>query len=48
MTLVRDTLSERLVAGIAGQDEAAIAACFAHDAQFRALIPPVCANAPGR
>ena len=40
MTLVRDTLSERLVAGIAGQDEAAIAACFAHDAQFRALIPP--------
>lgn len=37
---VRDSLSERLVAAIAGQDEAAIAACFADDAQFRALIPP--------
>ena len=33
-------LSERLVAGIAAQDEAAIAACFADDAEFRALSPP--------
>ena len=33
------SLGERLVAGIASQDEAAIAACFAADAQFRALIP---------
>jgi hypothetical protein len=37
---VRDSISERLVAGIAGQDDAAIAACFAEDAEFRALIPP--------
>jgi hypothetical protein len=40
MLRVGDSISERLVAGIAGQDEAAIAACFAEDAQFRALIPP--------
>ena len=33
-------LAEQLVAGIAAQDEAAIAACFAEDAQFRALNPP--------
>ena len=33
-------LSERLVAGIAAQDEAAIAACFADDAEVRALVPP--------
>lgn len=34
------SLSERLVGGIAAQDAAAIADCFAEDAQFRALIPP--------
>src|SRR6476659_8759301 len=34
-----DALAERLVAGIAKRDEAAIAACFAADAEFRALIP---------
>ena len=33
-------LAEQLVAGIAAQDEAAIAACFAEDARFRALSPP--------
>ena len=32
-------LAERLVAGIAAQDEAAISACFAPDAEFRALTP---------
>jgi SnoaL-like protein len=37
---VPDGLSEQLVAGIAAQDEAAIQACFADGAQFRALIPP--------
>jgi ketosteroid isomerase-like protein len=37
---VRNALSERLVAGIAAQDEAAIAGCFADDAEFRALSPP--------
>jgi hypothetical protein len=37
---VPDSLAQRLVAGIAAQDEAAIAACFAADATFRALIPP--------
>jgi ketosteroid isomerase-like protein len=37
---VPNELSDRLVAGIAAQDEAAIAACFAEDAQFRALTPP--------
>jgi hypothetical protein len=38
MNLV-DTVGERLVAAIAAQDEAAIAACFAEDAEFRALSP---------
>ena len=33
-------LAEQLVAGIAAQDAAAIAACFAEDVQFRALTPP--------
>ncbi len=33
-------LSERLVAGIAAQNEAAIAACLTDDVQFRALVPP--------
>src|SRR5436190_20372503 len=33
-------IAERLVAAIAAQDEAAIAACFAEDVQFRALSPP--------
>ncbi len=33
-------LAEQLVAGIAAQDEAAIAACFAEDVRFRALSPP--------
>jgi hypothetical protein len=37
---VPESISQRLVAGIAAQDEAAIAACFADEAQFRALIPP--------
>ena len=37
---MRNSISERLVAGIASQDEAAIAACFADEAHFRALIPP--------
>lgn len=36
---MRDSLAERLVSGIAARDEDAIAACFAADAQFRALIP---------
>ncbi|MDQ2915523.1 MAG: nuclear transport factor 2 family protein [Chloroflexota bacterium] len=40
MAQVRVSLSERLVEGIAGRDEAAIAACFADDARFRALVPP--------
>ena len=35
-----ESLAQRLVAGIAAQDEDAIAACFAADAAFRALIPP--------
>jgi ketosteroid isomerase-like protein len=30
----------QLIAAIAAQDGAALAACFAPDAQFRALIPP--------
>jgi hypothetical protein len=34
-----DSLGERLVAGIAAQDAAAISSCFADDAQFRALTP---------
>jgi len=37
---VHESLAQRLVAGIAAQDEDAIAACFAADAAFRALIPP--------
>ena len=40
MGAVPESLAQRLVAGIAAQDEAAIAACFAADAAFRALIPP--------
>jgi ketosteroid isomerase-like protein len=35
-----DALAIRLVDAIAAQDEAALAECFAPDAQFRALIPP--------
>ena len=38
--VMANRLSERLVAGIAAQDQAAIEACFSDDAQFRALIPP--------
>ena len=34
-----DPVGERLVAAIRAQDEAGIAACFATDAQFRALLP---------
>jgi hypothetical protein len=33
-------LSEQLVAGIAAQDETAIADCFSEGAEFRALSPP--------
>ena len=33
-------VADRLVAAIAAQDSAALAACFARDAEFRALIPP--------
>ena len=33
-------LAEQLVAAIVAQDEAAIAACFAENAEFRALTPP--------
>ncbi len=33
------TVSQRLIAAITNQDEAAIAACFSEDASFRALIP---------
>jgi hypothetical protein len=40
MDVVDDSLAQRLVAGIAAIDEGAIAACFAADAVFRALIPP--------
>jgi hypothetical protein len=36
---VTETVGTRLVDAIAAQDEAAIAACFADDADFRALIP---------
>jgi ketosteroid isomerase-like protein len=36
---VASALSDRLVAAIAAADEAAIADCFAPDAQFRALVP---------
>ena len=35
-----NSIFERLVAGIASQDEAAIAACFTEEAHFRALTPP--------
>lgn len=34
------SLGARLTAAIAAQDAAAIAACFAADAEFRALTPP--------
>ncbi len=34
-----DSLGTRLVAGIAAQDAAAIASCFAEDVEFRALTP---------
>jgi ketosteroid isomerase-like protein len=37
---VSETVGTRLVKAIASQDTAAISACFAGDAQFRALIPP--------
>lgn len=37
---MHDSLALRLVAGIAARDEDAIAACFAADVTFRALIPP--------
>ena len=37
---MQGALSDRLVAGIVAQDEAAIAGCFAPEAQLRALIPP--------
>jgi ketosteroid isomerase-like protein len=36
---VGSALGTRLVQAIAGQDEAALAECFAPDAEFRALIP---------
>jgi hypothetical protein len=36
---VHDPLARRLIAGITEQDEQALAACFADDAAFRALIP---------
>jgi ketosteroid isomerase-like protein len=37
---VSNRLPERFIAGIAAQDQAAIAACFVDDAEFRALVPP--------
>lgn len=37
---MRRPVGERLVAGIAAQDQAAIASCFTVDAEFRALTPP--------
>jgi hypothetical protein len=37
---VTHALGEQLVAAIAGQDEAALEACFASGVEFRALIPP--------
>ncbi|MGH2933641.1 MAG: nuclear transport factor 2 family protein [Gaiellaceae bacterium] len=37
---MRESVAQLLVAGITARDEAAIAACFADQAQFRALIPP--------
>jgi hypothetical protein len=36
---MEDGLAERLVTAIAAQDQAAITACFASDAQFTALTP---------
>jgi hypothetical protein len=36
---VSDSLGARLVSGIAAQDAAAIASCFADDVEFRALTP---------
>jgi len=36
---VGHALSERLVAGIAAQDQAAITSCFTDEAQLRALLP---------
>jgi ketosteroid isomerase-like protein len=35
-----DDLGTRLVESVAAQDEAALAACFVPDVEFRALIPP--------
>ena len=35
-----ESIGARLVEAIAAQDTAALATCFADDAQFRALIPP--------
>jgi hypothetical protein len=37
---VPEAVGRRLVEAIAAQDEPALAACFAADAQLRALIPP--------
>ena len=37
--MTKSSLAQRLVAGIATQDEAAIIACFAPEAEFRALTP---------
>jgi hypothetical protein len=37
---VTEAVGQRLVDAIAAQDVAAIATCFAADAEFRALIPP--------
>jgi hypothetical protein len=37
---VPEPVGERLVQAIARQDAGAIAACFAPEAEFRALIPP--------
>jgi len=37
---VTEAVGQRLVEAIAAQDVAAIATCFAADAEFRALIPP--------
>ncbi len=35
-----DDVGTRLVGAVAAQDEAALAECFVHDVEFRALIPP--------
>jgi hypothetical protein len=37
---VQETIGARLVQAIAAQDASSIAACFTHDAHFRALTPP--------